>query len=204
MFWTPVDGNESPELLWPLEGGGDPSSFTPDGNTLSFYQSTAATGADVWTLSLGSEPTARPLLNGPFNERVAVFSPDGDWIAYVSDESGRDEVYVQPYPGPGRKWAISTAGGREPVWSHDGRELFFRNGEQMLTVDVEIGESFALGQPRVLFEAPYDLTSVSNQFYDVAPNGERFVMIQRVDDPPTETRVVLNAIDEIRRRSAEE
>ncbi len=146
---------------------------------------------------------AQPLLDGPFNEH-AVFSPDGHWIAFVTDESGRDEVYVQPYPGPGRKWAISTAGGREPVWSRDGRELFFRNGEQMLVVDVEFGESFAPGQPRVLFEGPYELSPLPNQFYDVAPDGERFVMIQRVDNPPTEIRVVLNAIDEIRRRWAEE
>ena len=103
-----------------------------------------------------------------------------------------------PKSRPGRKWAISTAGGREPVRSRDGRELFFRNGEQMLGVDVEPGESFAPGQPA------YELAPFPNQFYDVAPDGERFVMIQRVDNPPTEIRVVLNAIDEIRRRSAEE
>ena len=155
---------------------------------------------DVWTLSLEGEAVARPLLDSAFSERVAVFSPDGRFLAFVSEESGRDEVYVQPYPGPGRKHAISTAGGVEPVWSRDGRELFFRNGEQMLVVDVELGESFSAGQPRVLFEEPYALAPWTNQFYDVTPDGERFVMTRVPEaSKPREIRVVLNWFAELAR-----
>ena len=77
-----------------------------------------------------SDRKAQPFLRTPFNESAPRFSPDGHWLAYVSDESGRYEIYVQPYPGPGGKWQISTEGGTEPVWNPNGRELFYRSGEQ--------------------------------------------------------------------------
>src|SRR5207245_2747083 len=83
---------------------------------------------DIWVLTLGEKVERRPWLRTPFNERAARFSPDGHWLAYVSNESGRDEVYVQPFPGPGGKWQISISGGTEPVWSHAGSEIFYRSG----------------------------------------------------------------------------
>src|ERR1700676_5576985 len=86
---------------------------------------------------------AEPFLRTPFNEGAARFSPDGRWLAYISDESGRFEVYVQSYPGPGGKWQISTEGGTEPVWTRNGRELFYRSGDKMMAVDVATQPGFA-------------------------------------------------------------
>src|ERR1700676_3906504 len=90
-----------------------------------------------------------------FNETTPRFSPDGRWLSYISDESGRYEVYVQPYPGPGGKWQISTEGGTEPVWNPNGRELFYRSGAKMMVVDIATQPNFVPGKPRMLFEGPY-------------------------------------------------
>jgi Tol biopolymer transport system component len=108
-----------------------------------------------------------------------MLSPTGRWLAYVSDERGRDEVYVLSYPEPEAKQQISRDGGREPVWSRDGRELFYRNGDKMMVVDVETGPVFRAGTPRLLFEGRYRVSSGGlNQDYDVSPNGQRFVMVR--------------------------
>jgi hypothetical protein len=103
----------------------------------------------------GAARRAQPFLRTPFNETAPQFSPDGRWLAYISDESGRDEIYVQPYPGPGGKWEISTEGGTEPVWNPNGQELFYRSGDKMMAVDVTTQLGFAAGKPRMLFEGPY-------------------------------------------------
>ena len=100
-----------------------------------------------------------------------MFSPDGRWPAYISNESRRTEVYVRPYLGPGGKWQISTEGGTQPVWSRDGRELFYRNGKKMMVVDISTRTAFSTGKPKMLFEmetpAPYGAYSD----YDVSPDG---------------------------------
>ena len=117
---------------------------------------------DIWVLRLGDHSRGsgqvrkpQPFLRTPFNEEAPRFSPDGHWLAYISDESGRYEIYVQPYPGPGGKWQISTEGGTEPVWNRNGRELFYRSGDKMMAVDIATQPSFAAGKPRMLFEGPY-------------------------------------------------
>jgi eukaryotic-like serine/threonine-protein kinase len=107
-----------------------------------------------------------------------VFSPDGHWVAYISDESGRYEVYVQPYPGPGGKFQISTDGGTEPVWNPKGRELFYRTGDKMMAVDIRTQPSFSAGKPKMLFQGPYVPTRASFPYYDVSPDGEHFLMIK--------------------------
>ena len=96
-------------------------SWSPDGQLLAFVEINPTTGYDIWVLRLGDRK-AQPFLRTPFNEGAPRFSPDGRWLAYVSDESGRYEIYVQPYPGPGGKWQISTEGGTEPLWNRNGRE----------------------------------------------------------------------------------
>jgi Tol biopolymer transport system component len=108
-----------------------------------------------------------------------VLSPDGRWLAYVSNESGGYEVYVQPFPGPGRKWQVSTEGGTEPVWSRNGRELFYRSGRKMMAVDIATGPAFAAGIPKMLFDGDYArLTTVfGGQNYDVTPDGQHFIMV---------------------------
>src|SRR4029077_18250032 len=98
---------------------------------------------------------AKPFLITPSNESVPSFSPDGHWLAYISDESGRYEVYVQPYPGPGAKYQISNEGGTEPVWNPNGRELFYRSGEKMMAVDVSSEPNFSVGKAKMLFRGTY-------------------------------------------------
>jgi serine/threonine-protein kinase len=122
------------------------------------------------------------------------FSPDGKWVACESDETGRNEIYVVPYPGPGGKSQVSTDGGTQPRWNRSGRELFFRNGARMMAVDVETGAAFRAGTPRMLFE------KVSSD-YDVAPGG-RFLMLKpaTATADSSELHVILNWFDDLRRR----
>jgi Tol biopolymer transport system component len=142
-----------------------------------------------------------PFLRTQFNEGGAAFSPDGRWLAHSSDESGRTEVYVQPFPGPGGKWQISTEGssgtaGSGPRWAGNGRELFYRIGNKMMVVDIKTEPAFTAGKPRLLFEGQFAGGG------DVAPDGQRFLMIQAVEpeQPPTQINVVLNWFEELKRR----
>ncbi len=118
----------------------------------------------------------------PFNEETPSFSPDSRWIAFASNESGRYEIYVQPYPGPGGKRPISTDGGREPLWSRDGRELFYRQGDYFMAVPIETDPELVAGKPQALFEdryvSPFTSPSLGESTYDLSPDGQHFVMIQ--------------------------
>ena len=116
LFWQLADGSGGLERLTTSEYTQIPMSWSPDGQLLAFVEINPTTGYDIWVLRL-SDRKAQPFLRTPFNEAAPRFSPDGRWLAYISDESGRFEIYVQPYPGPGGKWQISTEGGTEPVWN---------------------------------------------------------------------------------------
>ncbi len=110
---------------------------------------------------------------------------------------------MQPYPGPGGKWQISTDGGVEPVWNRDGRELFYRNGGKMMAVDIATQPGFAAGKPRMLFEGRYQLSPVQTEDYDVSPDGQRFLMLkanEQAQAAPTQINVVLNWFEELKRR----
>ncbi len=133
-----------------------------------------------------------------------MFSPDGRWLAYQSDESGQLEIYVRPFPGPGGKWQISTEGGTEPLWARNGRELYYRHGDKMMAVAVETKPTFAASKPKLLFEGHYESGSLAYSFepnYDVSPDGQRFLMIKASDQgtPARQINVVLNSSDELRR-----
>jgi Tol biopolymer transport system component len=128
-------------------------------------------------------------------------SPDGRWLAYVSDESGQDEIYVQAYPGPGARYTISTEGGREPLWAADGTELFYRKDEQVLVVPIQSGPELTLGTPRVLFKGRYASVPWAGNNYDVSPDGQRFVMLEgNLDSVPRRINVVLNWVEELKTR----
>jgi hypothetical protein len=145
---------------------------------------------------------AQPFLQTPFTETAPVFSPDGHWLAYMSNESGRNEVYVQPYPGPGRKYQISTEGGTEPVWNRNGRELFYRQGNNMMAVDIATRPSFAVGKARMLFEGQYLPTRQTIPNYDVSPNGQRFLMVKKIGKEKTATQIVViqNWFEELKQK----
>ena len=176
-FWELADGSGGLEPLTTGEYNRAPRSFSPDGQLLAYIEINPTTGYDIWVLRL-SDRKAQPFLRTPFNESVPSFSPDGHWLAYISDESGRFEVYVQPYPGPGGKYQISTEGGTEPVWNPKGGEIFYRSGDKMMAVDVSTQGTFTAGKPRMLFQGPYMLTQITFPYYDVSPDGQRFLMIK--------------------------
>jgi serine/threonine-protein kinase len=202
IFWQLADGSGGLERLTTSDDVQTPNSWSPDGKLLAFNELTPSTGIVVSVLRL-SDRKAQPILQTQFNESAPRFSPDGRWLAYISDESGRYEIYVQPYPGPGGKWQISTDGGTEPVWNPNGRELFYRSGDKMMAVDIATQPSFSVGKPRMLFEGQYQPTPVTFPNYDVSPDGQRFLMLKPSEQSqaaPTQINVVLNWFEELKRR----
>ena len=158
-------------------------------------------GAELWTVPLRGEPTpVRYFANG-FNLAHPALSPDGRWMAYDSDESGRVEVYGQSFPDPSRKrWKISPASGSEPLWTRGGRELVYRKGDSVMAVGVDLVSGLS-GPPKALFGGPYPDNPgwTRPRSYDVSRDGERFLMTML---PPVQRRpritVVLNWFEELR------
>jgi serine/threonine-protein kinase len=201
LFWKLADGSGSEERIATSEHFLVPGSWSPDGQLFAFTEANPVTRDDLWVLSMDGDRKAQPVLRTPFNEGRPKFSPDGRWLAYISEESGRDEVYVQPYPGPGGKWQISTEGGNEIVWARNG-ELFYRNGDQMMAVETTTQPTFSAGRPRLLFEGQYVIGGGGGAGYDVSPDGQRFLMIQSRESAggPSQIQVVLNWFEELKRR----
>ncbi len=179
-----------------------PTSISSDGKTIVFRQNSDITGRDIGMVRLEGESEPEMLLQTPFEEHTGMLSPDDRWLTYVSNESGREEIYVRPFPDLGGKWQVSTDGGTEPMWSRDGRELFYRNGDKMMAVAISTEPELAPGKPTLLFEGRY-LSGVSAgnpaTNYDVAPDG-RFVMIRTAEGSGlTQINVVLNWLEELKR-----
>ena len=201
-FWQLADGSGGLERLTTSEYANIPMSWSPDGQLLAFTEVNPTTGIDIWVLRM-SDRKSQPFLRTPFNESAPRFSPDGHWLAYISDESGRFEIYVQPYPGPGGKWQISTEGGTEPVWNPNGRELFYRSGGKMMAVDIATQPGFTVGKPRMLFDGPYSPTALTTPNYDVSADGQRFLMLkpsEQAPSAPTQINVVLNWFEELKQK----
>jgi Tol biopolymer transport system component len=172
----------------------DSVAWHPDGQTLAY----GAPPGDIWTTTLdGAE--RQQVTDTEFVEGLAAFSPDGKWMAFMSQEEGREQVYVTPYPGPGRRQVVSTDGGDEPMWSHDGSELFYRNGSEMMAVSFDPAASPPLGQPRLLFSvsSPFHAWNVPN--YDVTPDGRFVMLLVNQNAEPPQRVVVLNWLEELRR-----
>ena len=188
LFWQAADGSGQAEPLTTSGYSQSPSSWSPDGTILAFDErrpETAYSG-DISVFSLDGDRTPVLFLQTNFNEEYPMFSPNGRWIAYRSDESGQYQVYIRPFPSAEGKWQVSTAGGTYPVWNPDGKELFYRNGDKMMVVDVKTEGELALGTPQMLFEKPSLLEE-----YDVAPDGQHFVMIEEGESQPAPTQLIL-------------
>jgi serine/threonine protein kinase/Tol biopolymer transport system component len=209
IFWQLADGSGGTERLTTSQYIQAPQSWSSDGRLLTFTEVNPTTGLDIWVLRI-SDPSpgsrqvrkAEPFLQTPFNEGAARFSPDGRWLAYVSDESGGFEIYVRPYPGPGGKWQISTEGGTEPVWNPNGRELFYRSGDKIMAVDITTQPSFAAGKPRMLFEGRYEQAPFPIADYDISADGQSFLMLKPSEQEaaPTQINVVLNWFEELKHK----
>jgi len=199
LFWQMADGSGGLERL--NEFGGAPYSWSPDGQLLAFNDFAATQHIKV--LRMGDRKVV-PFPGSSFKEGAAQFSPDGRWLTYVSDESGRNEIYVQPYPGPGRKWQISTEGGTEPLWNPNGLELFYRSGDKMMAAEIAAQPYFSAGKPKVLFAGQFQQSPnpTPNANYDVSPDGQRFLMLKsgERDPAPTQINVVLNWFEELKRK----
>ena len=207
MWWMPVDRSSTAVRLDPKGTRQSPVSFSPDGKYLTFDQKDPQTQDDAWVLPLDATGEARAVANTRFGEGSAKFSSDGRWIAYSSTESGKPEIYVQPFPGLGPKLQISNNGGTDPVWRRSGGELYYRSGNKMMVVSVTTSPEFRASAPKQLWEGNYSdgsgascgMPGVSSSNYDVTSDGQHFLMV-RDDDRVGSNRivVVLNWAEEIK------
>jgi serine/threonine-protein kinase len=181
-IWAgPVDGSGAPELLVDGDGGLDVESWSADGRVLLAHQHTANQQEDLVTIPLdGATPEVHPFLANEFSTAGTVFSPDGRYIAYTSNESGREEVYVRPFPGPGGQVTVSVGGGREPAWGRSG-ELFYRSvaGDRLMAAAVQVEPALRLSAPMELFRGEFLREAPPVRQYDVAADGQRFLMLRR-------------------------
>jgi len=211
LFWQMADGTGQAERVAKGRNNSQvfPTSFSSDGTRLVVHGDSNGTQVDdigIVSLEGGADSEVAPLLETMFSEANAQVSPDGRWLAYESDESGQLEVYVRPFPDiDAGRWQVSTGGGAQPVWARNGRELFYRSGDAVMSVPVETGASFVSRNPVVLFTGEF-APSIGGRNYDVSPDGQRFLMLKvgasgadAQDIPPVRITVVLNWFEELRR-----
>jgi Tol biopolymer transport system component/predicted Ser/Thr protein kinase len=219
MYWIRADGSGEPQRLTDDKTSQIPSSFSPDGKRLAYQQLNDDGNWEIWTAPVEGDgdrgaPGARLgkaerfLRTSGLAPPEPAFSPDGRWLAYQSDETGRYEVFVRPFLGPGSKAPISTEGGRFPIWSRNGRELFYLGPDQRIMVAgyTANGDSFAVGKPQVW--SPKSLVIVLlGHPYDLAPDGKRFAVLlypggtaEQQQKPIDSVTVLLNFFDELKRR----
>jgi serine/threonine protein kinase len=197
LYRVAADASGKPEFLSDCEPTTQPNSWSPDGKTLVFTQSTPDRKSHLWSVTLPGGKAAR-LHEGDASELNGEVSPDGHWLSYESTESGGNEVYVQPFPAPGSKTRISTQGGSVPRWARNGKEIFFWTfsaDRQLFSVTIQPGPTFQVGLPQALFKAPAGTT------WDAASDGKRFL----VETPASKSgarhmETVVNWFEELNRR----
>jgi len=190
LFLQPADGSGRPTQVTVGRTWDFPSSWSPDGKHIAVVEQFKTALPDIFVVAPERRATPVSLIATPFDEVNAVFSPDGHWIAYQSDESGRDEIYVQSYPVTGRRWVVSTTGGANPMWRADGSELFYRSGSKMMSVSTKLTPEFTAGKPETLFKGEF------SDSFDVTLDGRRFLMVRVPKPTPrTEIKVVLGLLN---------
>ncbi|MHC5004916.1 MAG: hypothetical protein ACYTJ0_17550, partial [Planctomycetota bacterium] len=172
---------------------------TPDGESIVFQiDDGGASQADVMYRALAGDTSVRPIAATAFVEAQPRVSPDGRWVAYVTDASGASQVVVQPFPGPGGQVQVSVAGGSEPVWAPDGRRIFYRDGRHLIAASVTTSPAFAVTGRTEVFADEYVFAQAPHANYDIAPDGERFLMVTTAQEP--ELVVVFGWLSELRQR----
>ena len=199
LYWIPADGTAPAESLLVAPDDQWAGDVTPDGRTLLFRSGGGGPLRSIRVLPLGGGArTPESFLADQFDNHSPSLSPDGHWVAYASNESGRLEVYVRPFPGPGGRWQVSLDGGSEPLWAPSGRELFYRNGTRMMVAAIAPLPTFTVSARRQLFEGNY-LSDPVYRTYDVTRDGRSFVLV-RSPKPTGDFVVVLNWFDQLRAR----
>ena len=203
LFWQPTHGRGPEEPMTPSSPGTQyPGSFSPDGHVFLYSEIRPGTGRDIFFLRVEGDRTPQVYIQTPSDETTPRFSPDGRYVAYVSDETRRNEVYLQPITSNGAKYRISVDGGAEVVWGKTG-ELFYRSGSRMMAVQVRTEPSLEIGRLQELFEGPFLLSSSRAANYDVSTNGQRFLMLKRVGweiSAPTLINIVQNWSEELKKK----
>jgi serine/threonine-protein kinase len=202
LWWQPVDMSS---VATPLQADDRHQYYegviSPDGTTLAYQvDDGGAHQADIEVRALSGDTTARPFAASPFIEAQARFSPDGRWIAFVSDASGTDQVFVQPFPGPGPRIQVSTGRGSEPVWSRDGRRIFYRDGRNLMAATVATTGRVTVTGRTALFPDDFMFAQAPHANYDVSLDGTRFLMVKSAETPQLE--VVYGFANEVRRQIA--
>jgi eukaryotic-like serine/threonine-protein kinase len=184
-----------------------PYAVTPDGSALIFREHStdpSADPGDIMLMSMDGRRESKPLVQTKFREMNAELSPDGRWLAYQSNESGRDQIYVRPFPHVSAgKWQVSSSGGMRPLWARNSRELFYESSRALMRVEATIGSTFESGTPSKLFDGPY-FYSLIERMYDVSPDGRRFLMINESrpsnQPAPTPRLIVVRTFAALHRR----
>jgi Tol biopolymer transport system component len=178
-------------------------SWSPDGKWIAYNAYFGATNSDVYVAPADGSGPSRPLVATPAYDGGPQFSPDGQFVAYTSSETGHLEAYVTPFPGPGPRLLVSTNGGTHVRWSRDGHELYYRNGDDMMAVAITPKPSFSAGKPVLLFRGRYSYGSGTGiATYDVAADG-RFLMIKAEDETVERPRIIVNWAEALRRALAD-
>ncbi|MBL7185383.1 MAG: serine/threonine-protein kinase [Phycisphaerae bacterium] len=203
LYSKPADGSAQEKRLTEGTLTLVPKSWADDGKTLIITQAVGPnTGFDIEILPYEAAGTPQPLINTRFNEFHPTISPSGRWLAYSSDESGRAEIYIKPYPGPAGAIPVTTDGGREPVWDPSEKELYYRddNGDKLFKVSVLTEPAVQVGSPELLFEGRFFGSLNWGRNYDISPKGDFFVLIEEGEtQPATQINVVLNWSEELKR-----
>jgi serine/threonine-protein kinase len=204
LFTQPTHGRGPEEPLTPTTSATQyPGSFTPDGRLFLYSEIHFKTARDIFFIALEGDRKPQVYLQTPYDETTPRLSPDGRHVAYVSDESGRNEVYVQPFTGSGVKYQISAEGGAEVVWGKTG-ELFYRSGGRLMAVSVRTHPSLEIGRPRLLFEGNYLLSSGRTANYDVSADGQQFLMLKPAEahaSTPSLINLIQNWSEELKRKA---
>jgi len=205
IYSRAADGTGEPALLAGADLEERPHDSSPDGNYLLYEVIDPENGRDLWYLKrkeAGGGFDSVPFIQTPFNEYAAKFSPQGRFVAYVSDQSGQNQVYARLFPEGEGQWQVSTQGGVQPRWSRDGKELFYVEGDTLMAVEVSTSPSFTSGATTRLFQHP-NLRAPVEHRYDVSRDGQRFVLVETVESEEAKAssiHVVENWLAEFRDR----